>query len=250
MQINVTTGQFVAVAGSITNGTGVGCTVTNHVAAGWCTAGTGHNAVNTYGGMNNISNLAANTNYIFAIDSANHRLHRYNKSTGAPAGFIAKMTNGTNLNTTGTGGACAGLSGFPKATPGWCFGTNLGVALNTTSGSEDNAFNTPRGVWADDSYVYVVDTGNNRVVRIDASTGAPAGWKGLIDSTTTPFAMTDASCLAAGVGAVTPTWCKQGSASPGKLLGEFDYPTGISGDANYLYIIDSHNNRTVTIPRN
>jgi hypothetical protein len=64
--------------------------------------------------------------------------------------------------------------------------------------------------------------------------------------------MTNSACIAAGAGGLTPDWCNQGSAAPGKLqgLGEFDTPTGLSGDANYIYVIDSHNNRILTVPRN
>ena len=61
--------------------------------------------------------------------------------------------------------------------------------------------------------------------------------------------MTTPACISAGVGAITPTWCMGGTAVGGKNLGEFDYPTGIVGDSNYIYVIDSHNNRTVTLPR-
>lgn len=245
MELNTADGSFAGIAGSVATGA-TGCTITSSIAAGWCTAGTGNGATNSYGGLNNGDAIAANTSYIFVVDGANHRLDRFNKSTGAPAGFIAYMSNGTNLNTTGTGGACNGLAGYPVATPGWCYGTAVGSAINTAAGTGDNEFNSPRGVWADDNYVYVADTNNNRIVRINATTGAPAGWKGLIASTT---GMTDPTCIAAGAGAITPTWCTGGTSVGGKLLGEFDFPTGITGDANYIYVMDSHNNRTVTVPR-
>lgn len=244
MQIAPSNGQFQGVVGALSAGTG--CTLTSGVANGWCATATGSGTSNAYGGLNAPSAVATNTNYIFIVDSANHRLLRFNKSTGAPNGIIAVMNNNTNLNTTASGGACNGLSGFPKATPGWCFANSLGQTLNTTSGSGDNSFSSPRGVWADSNYVYVSDTGNNRIVRIDANTGAAAGWKGLIGSTT---GMTDSTCISAGVGAITPKWCTGGTAAGSKKLGGFDTPQGIGGDTNYIYVLDGRNNRTQTIPK-
>jgi len=249
MKINPADGQFAGVTGNVQNATGVGCTPNGNTANLWCTSGTGQGGLTTYGGMNAVTAIAANTNYIFTIDAGTHRLHRYDKSTGAPAGFVAEMTNMTNLNVGPTGGACNGLSGANKPTPGWCYGTAVGVVINTRADTGDGTFSGPRGVWADDNYIYVTDTGNNRVVRIDATSGAFKGWKGVID--TVPVgASNPPSCLAATSGSVTPDWCYGGTAKASNLLGGFDFPTGLGGDSNYLYVLDSHNNRTVTVPRN
>jgi hypothetical protein len=246
MRVDVSAGAFTGIIGSVASGA-TGCTITSSIAAGWCTAGTGNNATNGYGGINVGSAIATNSTYIYVADSSAARLDRFNKSSGAPAGFIANLSAATNTNVTvATGGPCASLSGFPKATPGFCFGTALGASPSSTTGAGDNMFNSPRGVWADDIYVYVADTNNNRIIRIDANTGTNMGWKGLIGSTS---GMTDATCIAAGVGGITPKWCTGGTAAAGKLLGEFDFPTGLSGDANYIYVMDSHNNRTITLPR-
>jgi protocatechuate 3,4-dioxygenase beta subunit len=245
MKIDPTNGAFLAVTGGMTAGTG--CTVTNNVAAGWCTDATGNSGTSRYGGLNAASAMATNTGYIFIADSSNNRIARFDKTSGAPAGFISKMTNATNINTTGTGGACSGVTtGYPRVTPGWCSTTTLGLTMNNVAGTEEGAFNTPRGIWADATYVYVADTLNNRLVRITAATGAFAGWKGLIVSTT---GMTDPDCIAAGNGGITPKWCTGGTAGPGRQLGAFDYPSGLYGDSNYIYVYDGRNNRIVTIPK-
>lgn len=246
MKINTTDGSFAGVIGGVTAGTG--CTVTNNTASGWCVTATGDTATSRYGGMSSASAIATNSTYIFAADTGNHRIIRFNKSTGAPDGFISKLTNATNINTTGTGGACNGVvAGYPRVTPGWCWTTTQGQTMNNTTGTEEGAFNGPRGVWADETYVYVSDTVNNRIVRINAATGVFAGWKGAISSIA---GMSDADCIAAGVGGVTPKWCYGGASRAGLQLGAFDYPTGMFGDANYLYVHDGRNNRLQTIPKN
>lgn len=247
MKINPADGAFIAVTGGITAGSG-GCSVTNNVASQWCTvSATGNSATNRYGSVNGASAIATNSTYIFLADSGGDKIVRFDKSTGAPAGFVSKLNTNANLNVTATGGACNGLTGFPKVTPGWCWTTTNGTIPTHISGTEDNAFDTPRGVWADETYVYVADTGNNRLVRLFASTGIADGWKGLIGSTS---GMTDADCIAAGAGNITPKWCLGGTSAPGQQLGAFDYPISVYGDANYIYVMDGRNNRVQTIPKN
>jgi hypothetical protein len=244
-KINSTTGAVVNVAGNAS--AGVGCTISGNVANGWCTSSTGPGGANGYGGINSSNAIASNSTHIFVIDSGIHRINRYDKNTGAPAGFIGFLTGTANLNTTGTGGACAGVTtGYPRATPGWCFGTTVGTNLNHSLGTVDNAFNGALGIWADDSNIYVADSNNHRIVKIDAATGNPLGWRGLIASTT---GMSDSTCISAGVGNITPRWCLGGSSTNSRVLGGFDYPTGIWGDTNYVYVIDTRNNRTVTLPK-
>lgn len=246
VRVDPATGDSEAMIGHVTTA-GAGCSITGGAASGWCGAGANSSTgANTYGSVSNPTGLATNSTYLYVADAGNHRIHRYEKSTGAPAGFLARMTNGSGLNTTATGGACQGLGGYPTPTPGWCFGNAVGTTVNTSAGAEEGSFNSPRGIWADDSYVYVVDSVNNRIVRFKAATGEFDGWKGFIISTA---GMTDPDCIAAGAGSVTPKWCKGGEAGPSTLLGGFDLPTGINGDANYLYVQDGRNNRIVTIPR-
>jgi hypothetical protein len=239
----------LAVAGTITAGSGgTNCGVTSGVATGWCTtSATGSSATAKYGGLNSPSALATNSTHIFVADTSNNRIIRFDKTTGAPAGFVGKLNTNANMNVTATGGACNGLTGFPKVTPGWCWTTNLGTNPAHITGTEDNAYNAPRGIWADDTYVYIADTGNNRIVRVFAATGVPDGWKGLISSTS---GMSDSTCIAAGVGAVTPKWCKGGTSAPGQQLGAFDYPVSMFGDTNYIYVMDGRNNRVQSIPKN
>jgi len=247
IKIDPANGNFLAVTGGMSAGSG-GCSVSGNVSNQWCTvSATGVAASNRYGAFNAGSAIATNSSYIFIADNGGNKIVRFDKSTGAAAGFVSKLTNATNTNITASGGACNGLSGFPKVTPGWCWSAVLGNSPTHTTGTEDNAFNGPRGIWADETYVYVADTGNNRVVRLFAASGIADGWKGLIGSTT---GMSDSDCIAAGVGNITPKWCKGGTSTPGKQLGAFDYPVSVSGDTNYIYVMDGRNNRIQTIPKN
>lgn len=251
IRIDPATGAFEATIGHLTAGAG-GCTIMNStVADSWCTtSSTGGNGTNNYGGLNDGSAIATDATYIYVVDSGNHRIHRFTKSGGVPAGIIGRLNNTTNLNTNAvTGGGCASITtGYPRVAPGWCFGTSIGAALSVPAATaEEGAFNTPRGIYADGTYLYITDSMNNRLVRINASSGAFAGWKGYIASTA---GMSDSDCIAAGsTTGITPKWCFGGTAGPAKRLGGFDYPAGLTGDANYLYVHDGRNNRIVTIPK-
>lgn len=247
LRVDAATGAFEAATGSAGSG---GCNVVNGVSDGWCSVSMGKAAVNNYGGFNVPTSIATDASYVYIADSGSHKVHRFDKTSGTPAGFIGRLNNATNLNTTATGGGCVGFTtGFPRVTNGWCFGGTFGVAISVpTVSSQDGALNSPRGITVDSNYIYVSDTNNHRISRYNLD-GTFAGWKGYIASTGGPSGNMTGACLAAGAGAVTPTWCFGGTPGPGTLLGAFDTPTGIANDSNYLYVHDGKNNRIVTIPK-
>lgn len=252
IKLNPTDGSFIGVAAGVSTGTG--CTITGNTAQGWCTSATGSSNSN-YGAINAPAGIASNTNYIFVANMGNHRISRYEKTTGAPAGFIGQLTNVTNIDTASTTFTVNGLTttngcynlttGYPRATQGWCVGTSVGIAINTTTGSGDGMMNSPRGLWADDTSVYVSDFLNSRLLKFDATTGSFIGWRGYIVSDS---GMTCASGTPVA-GSVTPDWCTGGTSGPGKALGAFDSPSGLWGDTNYIYVMDTRNNRVVTVPK-
>ncbi|MBX3041137.1 MAG: hypothetical protein KF789_10580, partial [Bdellovibrionaceae bacterium] len=250
-KIDPVSGVTEGVIGHVTAGAG-GCTVYGTVVDKWCTTSVTTGAgTSNYGGVSDGTGITFDNTYIYVSDTANHRIHRFDKDSGAPAGSIGLLNNITNLNISAAGGACASLlnSGFPKPAPGWCWANSLGQAISvpTNPSSVEGAFNSPRGIWAFGGYLYISDSNNHRIVRVNAADGTFAGWKGYITSTS---GMVDADCISAGVGGITPKWCTGGTAGPAQKLGAFDTPAGINGDANYLYIHDGRNNRLVTIPRN
>lgn len=242
-RLNPSTGVIDAVIGHIAAAGAVGCTITSNTPSGWCTAGNAAGGgTDAFGGLQEPYGVWADATYLYVAD--NHTVRRYNKSTGAPTGIVGRMNAATGFNVSGD---CAG-STFPGALKGWCSGTGVGVALGAHStGTGDGEFNALKSITGDANYLYLADSNNHRIVRINKTTGAFAGWKGVIDTTTN---MTGA-CLAAGADAKTPgdTWCMGGTAKRSSLLGGFDTPTGVSSDENYIYVADTRNNRIVTLPK-
>ena len=120
--------------------------------------------------------------FLYLADSGNHTLRRID---------IANNQVTTVAGTAGTLGAADGTGVLAR-------------------------FNTPRGVATDGTYLYVTDSGNNCIRRVDPATGA-----------VTTFAGTSGSRgFLDGVGGAA----------------RFYAPRGIVADAEYLYVADTYNN--------
>lgn len=257
-KVRTSDGAVLGVIGNLSNPTG--CSLNNRASTtGWCASADGISGGSTnYGTVSTSFSVTANSKYIYTIDQTYGRLMRFDKKTGLVAGFVGRLSNGTNIDIANSNftvdgsvlnNACKpAIPTYPAMTPGWCFATNnsAGLIINTTNILDHNGFNQARGIWADDNAIYVADSLNSRVVKIDAVTGAIVGWRGYIKSTA---GMTDPDCIAAGDGGLTPKWCFGGQAGPGRSLGAFDYPSGITGNAHSVYVIDGRNNRTVALPK-
>jgi hypothetical protein len=219
-----------------------GCTVTNNAADQFCTSATagGAGSSTIYGAINDPFGVWADSDYIYITDA--HTIKRYTK-TGAPAGMIGRRSANTGFVISGN---CSGAT-FPGALPGWCNGSSVGVTIGAeSSGSGNGEYANLRGIWGDSIYLYAADTSNNRVVRINKSTGAFAGWKGTVGSNS---GMTG-NCAGATVGAKTPGnyWCMGGSAIRSSIWGGFDGPTGVYANGDYLIVADLKNNRVMQVP--
>lgn len=197
------------------------------------------------GRINAGQGIGADATYVYVVD-VSHRILRFNKSSGAPAGFIAGLTGSSNLSITG---ACAdtawGLKAYPKVTPGWCVTNSLGQAANHTATSLEGGLNDPRGIYVADGYIYVLDSGNHRINRYLAD-GTFQGWKGQVLTAPTDG---EVGCTNYVPGDIAKLWCKGGSVSASTRLGGFDTPTGMTGDGYYLYVFDPRNNRIQAVPR-
>lgn len=243
-KLSTTNGAVLGSTGSISSGS-TGCNVTSSSAQGWCNGSVAAANNGSYGRINAGQGIGADATYVYVVD-VSHRILRFNKSSGAPAGFIAGLTGSSNLSITG---ACAdtawGLKAYPKVTPGWCVTNSLGQAANHTATSLEGGLNDPRGIYVADGYIYVLDSGNHRINRYLAD-GTFQGWKGQVLTAPTDG---EVGCTNYVPGDIAKLWCKGGSVSASTRLGGFDTPTGMTGDGYYLYVFDPRNNRIQAVPR-
>lgn len=170
--------------------------------------------------------------YLYVANSLDGSISKFALSTGAHIGSIGK------LSTVPTGGAagCVGAA-TSTASPGWCTGATF------VSDSADGMFNAPSSIAIDPNgqYLYVTDTLNNRVVKLDASTGAFMGWVGNISTSPTGGV---AGCNGHTIGMATPGWCTGGTAASGYGDGMLSNPYGIALDASgNVYVADTGNSR-------
>jgi hypothetical protein len=170
--------------------------------------------------------------YVIVADSGNNRIQKVNTDLGSSVGWVGRVTTGT-CATAGT------------MTSGWC--TNGTVTASNTTQPAANTNNgymtTPAGIWIDKSVtpitVYVADSGNGKILKFNASTGAYLGWTGKMSGTTTNHGCS----VAPTANAATPGWCTGGQMTTGTGNGEYSAPHGITGDSNYLYVTDTTTNR-------
>jgi hypothetical protein len=168
-------------------------------------------------------------NNLYIVDTYNSRIVKFD-SSGVFVGWIGKVY------ATPTGGA-AGCSSASVHTPGWCTGGT------STYGTGDGMMSYPSGIAVDSSdNLYVVDNGNNRVLKFDSS-GAFVGWIGKIATSPTGG---DAGCNGATVGAFTPGWCTGGTASSGTGDGGLQSPSSITIDSSGNLLVTDYSNARVS----
>lgn len=177
--------------------------------AGWCVNGDFKSSGSGDGGFSSAMLAADFANDILYTSDGNNRVQKVSLSTGAHLGTIGRSTT--------AGGTCT-----IGAQAGWCSG---GYYMQ---GAGDGMFNDIKGLAFDsvNNMLYVVDSGNYRIQKINAATGAFVGSIGKSTAVGT--------CLA---GAQT-SWCTGGTFSSGTTGGQFDSNlSGIAIDpvANKLY---------------
>lgn len=173
-KFNATTGAHLgwigraAAAGSTPSGEGSGSGLTsgvcsialNEATPGWCYRGLSQASGGTV--FNNAFNnptaiwVDPNTDFMYVVDSGNHRITKHHKVTGAFVGWRGMI--GANSPTAGPVG-CNGAA-ENTVTPGWCVGGS------SKSGSRLGAFNSPLNISGDANFIYVTDSLNSRVVSI------------------------------------------------------------------------------------
>lgn len=178
--------------------------------------------------------------YMYLSEVSHQRIKRYRWTDGLFTGWV-----GLTSSVAPTGGDldCIGsiVGGF---TPGWCKGGSF-------TSSVSFGFSSPRGMTSDGTFLYVVDQGNHRIVRIEKATGQFKGWIGGINAASPP-SDGESSC-SGSTATTTPGWCLGGQALAGRNIPQFNTPYGIAGytDPNdskfYLVIGDSSNARLVKV---
>jgi DNA-binding beta-propeller fold protein YncE len=172
-------GIFVGAIGKTSATTGT-CPGGNLAASTWCTGGTFANGTSDGMFFQPKGNTVDSTNgYLYTSEALSGKLSKFTLSTGAFIGAIGSLSTST--------GTCPGAG----AAAGWCTGGTF------MSGSGDGMYSQLNGIVADPigGYIYAADTGNNRVVKIDISTGA---FVGAIGKTTA----TSGTCPGGGAPAV------------------------------------------------
>jgi DNA-binding beta-propeller fold protein YncE len=200
---SVSTGALLGWIGRVGNqptGGAAGCTTTTsgNQTPGWCTGGWPSSGYSLDGGIRVTGGMAIDSTntYAYLSDTQMHRIQKFNLSTGTFVGWIGK------ISTSPTGGD-AGCNGATGVTPGWCTGGS------STTGTALGEFSYPGGVVLDGAgYLYVAESNNHRLVKINLATGQAVGWQGMIQTSPTGG---DAGCNGAAANTFTPGWCTGGS---------------------------------------
>ena len=200
---------------------------------GWCTgglagAGAGDNKFSQPQG------ITGDNTYLY-IAGGTSSISKVNASTGAFVGWIGKIGSVASL-----GGATGCSSALVNTfTPGWCTGGSPGT------GTGDGMFSTPQQLANDGSNIYVADSGNHRINKYDAGTGAFLGWIGRVSSVTGLAQATGQTnaCGSTVTGAATPGWCFGGTSQSGSTDGTFNSPQGVTYVSPYIYVSEGVNAR-------
>jgi sugar lactone lactonase YvrE len=214
--------------------TGCASTAVGAATPGWCLGGTAQ-AGSSDGQFYGPRSLTLADGNLYVSDYSNNRIQRLSLLSGLMTGWVGY------ISTRPTGGM-TGCTTATGKTPGWCTGGSA------RTGSVDGAYAGPRGITSDGTWLFIADSNNHRLARLDLATGAWQGWKGLIGNSRPTGG--DTGCATAATGTVTPGWCVGGSPARGWTLGAFDTPVGLGNDGqNYLYVADTNNGRLVRVPK-
>jgi sugar lactone lactonase YvrE len=172
--------QIVIATGAVSSFTGVSNTSMNSGAED------GAASAATFNGPYGITTDGTN---LYVADSGNNKIRKIVIATGAVSSFTGALST-------------AGTPGFAD-----------GAAAGAT-------FNTPIGITADSTNLYVTDTGNNKIRKILIATGAVSSFTGMTNSAST-----------------------QGAADGAAASATFNQPWGLTTDGTNLYVADCSNNK-------
>jgi hypothetical protein len=238
--------------GTVSGGECVAGVSSRQATPGWCLGGitdttkiNGVSGVGSTGGdgmLQHPQGIYVDSQFLYVTDSIvnagninNHRVSRYDLSTGAFSGWIGEVHTTPTGPAVGLTNNCSTTSAG-SSTPGWCRG---GKAQR---GSGSGSLHNPVAIWGDQTYLYVAESGNFRVSRFIKTSGAFAGWIGAVgtSSPTGPAAGLTNTCSSTSNGVQTTGWCSGGTSITASNSAGFSFGINdISGDEDYLYITDS-----------
>lgn len=184
-------GRIGGSLGAIPTGGGANCTGLTYngskTTSGWCTGGI-YQSGNAEGAFNTPAGITFLGGYLYVADNANHRIVKIDADTGAWVGWSGRISGtmpnaGTCANETGTSSTwCLGASGTSTASPQTGLSPNGNVAYGTTATGTNggNEYRSPSHMATDGTDIFVSDSGNNRLVKINPANGRLLGWMGWI----------------------------------------------------------------------
>lgn len=178
---------------------------------GWCMGGYGI-STSGVGGFNNPFDVVEHSGFIYVADYWNHRIQKFNASTGAFEGWVGRIASTISGDSVS---ACNGL-GSGAWTPDWCT-KGTATELSTPGG-----IMYPAGLESDGTYLYIANFSYAMATRIQISNGAFSGWIGTVGAVA-PTSGASGACTGAVNGQFTPGWCTGGSS-----LNPFGSDTSVS----------------------
>lgn len=204
-------------------------------------------------GLETINGLAFDPTYqyLYVIDEDNDRILKYDYINQEYIGWIGVLNyyggigvEGSNLSNPSPA-LCASTSNN-EAVPGWCVGGESRVSGSAATGGLDD----PETLVDDGTYIYVVNESYNAVNRYVSSTGAFAGYIGVISNNSgiTAGPGGPGTCASVGTNVPTPGWCMGGTSS--NSVPSWDVmdgnglmvrPQDIAYDSTYIYVLTRSN---------
>lgn len=174
-KFNLSTGAYVGwvgrAAGTAPTGGASGCIglASGNATPGWCTGGSSQTG-NGDGHLHNPLDVLHISGNLYVLDSSNHRIVRYNATTGAFSGWIGRTSGAPS-----SGCTVASNGSYNVSTSGWCMGgTSQESSHNDRGGGFAFWSNGRGGLGTDGTHLYV---SNFRNIRIDKFTLAGV-WQG------------------------------------------------------------------------
>ncbi len=171
-------GRISTSSGSSPTGGAAGCSGASSgtFTPGWCfggrsTSGSEDGMLNSPGGMTYYAGS------LFVIDISNHRVSKYNATTGNFEGWIGRVnsnpTSGCGVASNGDYNIANGYEPY-SGTTGWCFGGTS--RAGTTRSDNGGGFffensNETSSIHTDGVFLFVTNTRNNRVDRFNINNG-------------------------------------------------------------------------------